>query len=84
MKLHTMATPVRIHKVLKVIDASEVDGQLGKDHVGRHDVADLVLETRNPVAFDLIGSYARLTDRGRRRCSSIQNPASVSQMEAAR
>ena len=30
-------------------------GELAKDHVGRHDVADVVLETRNPVAFDLIG-----------------------------
>ncbi|MEO5769736.1 MAG: GTP-binding protein [Polyangia bacterium] len=55
LKLHTVATSVRIHKLLKVIDASEIDGQLGKDHVGRHDVADVVLETRNPVAFDLIG-----------------------------
>ncbi|HEY4392821.1 MAG TPA: adenylyl-sulfate kinase, partial [Polyangia bacterium] len=39
---------------LKVIDASEVSGELAKDHVGRHDVADVILETRNPVAFDLI------------------------------
>ncbi len=55
LKLHTVATPVRIHKLLKVIDASEASGRLEKDHVGRHDVADLVLETRTPVAFDLIG-----------------------------
>ncbi|HEY8926263.1 MAG TPA: GTP-binding protein [Polyangia bacterium] len=55
LKLHTMATPVRIHKLLKVIDASEVGGQLEKDNVGRHDVADVILETRSPVAFDLIG-----------------------------
>jgi len=54
LKLHTSATPVRIHKLLKVIDASEVSGQLEKDHVGRHDVADVILETRTPVAFDLI------------------------------
>ena len=54
LKVHTMATPVRIHKLLKVIDASEVSGELAKDHVGRHDVADVVLETRNPIAFDLI------------------------------
>jgi bifunctional enzyme CysN/CysC len=54
LKLHTVATPVRIHKLLKVIDASEVGGQLDKDHVGRHDVADVILETRSPVAFDLI------------------------------
>ena len=54
LKLHTVATPVRIHKLVKVIDASEVAGELVKDHVGRHDVADVVLETRSPVAFDLI------------------------------
>ena len=57
LKLHTIATPVRIHKILKVIDASQQqgDGELDKDHVGRHDVADVILETRQPVAFDLIG-----------------------------
>jgi bifunctional enzyme CysN/CysC len=54
LKLGTAALPVRIHRIHKVIDASVTVGQLDKDHVGRHDVADLVLETRSPVAFDLI------------------------------
>ena len=54
IKLHTQAVAVRIHRLNKVIDASELDVELTKDHVGRHDVADLVLETRSPVAFDLI------------------------------
>jgi bifunctional enzyme CysN/CysC len=56
LKVGTAALPVRIHKVHKVIDASEGSSALEKDHVGRHDVADLVLETRAPVAFDLIGN----------------------------
>ena len=54
LKLGTMATPVRIHRILKVIDASELGSSLEKDHVARHDVADVILETRQPVAFDLI------------------------------
>ncbi len=54
LKLHTAAVPVHIHKIVKVIDASELGSELSKDHVGRHDVADLVLETRTPVAFDAI------------------------------
>jgi bifunctional enzyme CysN/CysC len=54
LKLGTMATPVRIHRIMKVIDASELGATLEKDHVGRHDVADVILETRQPVAFDLI------------------------------
>jgi bifunctional enzyme CysN/CysC len=55
LKIHTQALPVRIHKINKVIDASEAGSALQKDHVGRHDVADLVLEARQPIAFDLIG-----------------------------
>jgi len=47
--------PVRIHKILKVIDASEIGHALDKDFIGRHDVADVILETRQPVAFDLTG-----------------------------
>jgi bifunctional enzyme CysN/CysC len=54
LKVHTTALPVRILKINKIIDASEVDARLDKEAVGRHDVADLVLETRQPVAFDLI------------------------------
>jgi bifunctional enzyme CysN/CysC len=54
LKLGTAALPVRIHKIHKIIDASQANSQLGKENVGRHDVADLVLETRSPVAFDLI------------------------------
>jgi bifunctional enzyme CysN/CysC len=97
LKLHTVATQVRIHKILKVIDASQslvrsegadprrastdarhplapptptqASRELPKVHapgagsegspaalqIGRHDVADVILETRSPVAFDLIG-----------------------------
>jgi bifunctional enzyme CysN/CysC len=53
LKLGTAAVPVRIHRINKVIDASELNSSLEKQEVGRHDVADLVLETRTPVAFDL-------------------------------
>jgi bifunctional enzyme CysN/CysC len=54
LKIHTQAQPVRIHKINKVIDASEAGSVLNKDHVGRHDVADVVLEVRQPLAFDAI------------------------------
>jgi len=54
LKIHTTSQPVRVHTINRVLDASEIDTQLTKDHVGRHDVADVILETRRPVAFDLI------------------------------
>jgi bifunctional enzyme CysN/CysC len=62
LKLGTAAMPVRIHHIVKVIDASLASnaavetgpgGAPAKDHIGRHDVADVILETRQPVAFDL-------------------------------
>jgi bifunctional enzyme CysN/CysC len=55
LKIHTQALPVRIRTINKVIDAS-TEGQtvLEKKDVGRHDVADVVLETRQPIAFDAI------------------------------
>ena len=53
LKLGTAALPVRIHRINKIIDASELGSHLTKSQVDRHDVADLVLETRSPVAFDL-------------------------------
>lgn len=53
LKLGTAAVSVHIHKLHKVMDASESNSQLAKNQVGRHDVADLVLESRQPLAFDL-------------------------------
>ena len=44
---------MRIHKLLKVLDASELNGELAKQEIGRHDVADVILETKQPIAFDL-------------------------------
>ncbi len=54
LKIHTQALPVRIHAVNKVIDASKVESDLQKNQVDRHDVADIVLECRQPVAFDRV------------------------------
>ena len=53
IKLGTAALPVQLSKINKVIDASQLDHRLEKDEVGRNDVADVVLELRQPVAFDL-------------------------------
>jgi bifunctional enzyme CysN/CysC len=67
LKLGTAAVPVQLQKINRVIDASRTDAaglaeagaDVGsgaaptKDHVGRHDVADVVLALRQPLAFDL-------------------------------
>jgi bifunctional enzyme CysN/CysC len=53
LKLGTTAIPVQLQKINKVIDASQLDHTLEKKDVGRNDVADVVLEARQPIAFDL-------------------------------
>lgn len=55
LKIHTQAQPVRLHQINKVIDASQVGRALAKIQVDRHDVAEVVLETLRPIAFDVIG-----------------------------
>jgi len=53
LKLGTTAVSVKLQKINKVIDASELNHTLEKKDVGRHDVADVILETQQPIAFDL-------------------------------
>lgn len=53
LKVGTAKIPVRLKKLNLVIDASEIDRNLEKTQIDRHDVADCILETTRPVAFDL-------------------------------
>jgi bifunctional enzyme CysN/CysC len=57
LKLATAEVPCRIHKLEAVIDASELGRATGKQEISRHDVADVVLETRRPVAFDPVHAF---------------------------
>lgn len=55
LKLGAARTPVELAQVLSVLDASELSAIAGKRQVDRHDVAEVLLETARPVAFDLAG-----------------------------
>ena len=52
LKLATSQTEVRVEEVVRVLDASELHTSVTKKRVDRHDVAELVLRTRSPIAFD--------------------------------
>jgi bifunctional enzyme CysN/CysC len=52
LKLATMQTEVRVEEIVRVLDASELHSSVTKKRVDRHDVAELVLRTRTPIAFD--------------------------------
>lgn len=52
LKLGTTSVPVYLKEILRVMDASDLSSK-GKTNIERHDVAECILETARPVAFDL-------------------------------
>ena len=54
LKLGATRSPVQLVEVLAVLDATELSTVAGRQQVDRHDVAECVLETPKPVAFDLV------------------------------
>ena len=61
LKLTTVEISCKVAEIRKVLDASTLDAEV-RAEVRRHEVAELVLETRRPIAFDTIdklGATAR-------------------------
>lgn len=52
LKIATQHVPVVLSQILSVLDASELSSVTTKSEISRHDVAECVLETLKPVAFD--------------------------------
>ncbi len=62
LKIGTMRIAVKLVEILNIIDAAELNIDTFKDQVERHDVAECILETAKPIAFDAI-SDIELTGR---------------------
>ena len=58
LKLGTNQVPVWLESVNHVLDASDLVKINDKEEVGRHDVADCILQTYKPIAFDLVSNLA--------------------------
>jgi bifunctional enzyme CysN/CysC len=59
LKLGAARHPVKLVEVLTVLDASELSSVQNQQQIDRHDVAECVLETTRPVAFDIAGEIER-------------------------
>ncbi len=59
LKLATTKVSVWLREVVNVLDASELTTDFNRQQIERHDVAECVLETVRPVAFDLTSEIAR-------------------------
>ena len=64
LKLATTRVPVHVKEIVQALDADTLERTRAKQHVGRHEVAECVLETHKPIAFDL-GVDAGLVATGR-------------------
>ncbi len=54
LKIGTLRIAVKLVEILSIIDAAELNIDTFKDQVERHDVAECILETTKPIAFDPI------------------------------
>lgn len=54
LKIGTLRAAVKLVEITSIIDAAELNIDTFKDQVDRHDVAECILETTKPIAFDTI------------------------------
>jgi bifunctional enzyme CysN/CysC len=54
LKIVTQQVPVVLSQVISILDASELSSITSKSEISRHDVAECILETLKPVAFDKV------------------------------
>lgn len=53
LKISSKRVPVKLVKILNVLDATELSAIQNKKQLERHDVGECVFETARPIAFDL-------------------------------
>lgn len=58
LKIANQHVPAVLAEVVHVLDASELSSISNKAQVDRHDVAECVVETLKPVAFDVVNQIA--------------------------
>jgi len=58
IKVGTAKQPVRLEKVIRIIDVSNPNAARKKDYIGYHDVGECILRLRRAVAFDLVEHLA--------------------------
>lgn len=61
IKVGTAKQPMRVEKILSVMDASDLRIKSGQEHVGYHDVADCILQTPRAIAFDSSDRFPTLS-----------------------
>jgi bifunctional enzyme CysN/CysC len=58
LKLGTARVKMQVEKIIRVIDASDLEEDSGKNKVSRHDVAECIITTQKDIAFDLAETHS--------------------------
>ncbi len=61
IKVGTAKQPMRVEKILSVMDASDLQVKRQQEFVGHHDVAECILQTARAVAFDRSDRFPTLS-----------------------
>ncbi|MEA1987391.1 MAG: GTP-binding protein [Candidatus Marinimicrobia bacterium] len=61
IKIGTVKVAVKLEEIKKIIDASNLDLNVKKEQVERHDVAEVVLKLNRAIAFDLADEIATMS-----------------------
>ncbi len=61
LKIGTTDVVVQIEEINRIIDASDLDVNIKKDKVERHDVAECILKLKNNIAFDIADDIAPMS-----------------------
>jgi bifunctional enzyme CysN/CysC len=59
LKVGSARAPVELVRVTSVVDAGDLSSVAGKQQVDRHDVAECILETAKPLAFDCLADLEK-------------------------
>ncbi len=58
LKIATQHVPVVLAEIISVLDATELSSVANKTEISRHDVAECILETLKPLAFDNVADIS--------------------------
>jgi bifunctional enzyme CysN/CysC len=58
LKIATMRSDVFLNEVINIVNSSDLSKEINRNKIYRHDVAECILETTNPISFDLAQNIA--------------------------
>ena len=59
LKLGAARIPVKLEKIEKIFDTSDLESDLEKDSIEKNMFAECIMKLNRPLAFDLVGDFQK-------------------------